>query len=65
MVDVIETGQKLVHLDLILETKNPTINEVIPAQTASKAVDIDTKVGSSPLSIKAGILWRAIVPIAK
>jgi hypothetical protein len=45
-----------IHLELILETKNPTINEVIPAQTASKAVDIDTKVGSSPLSIKAGIL---------
>ena len=54
-----------IHLELIFDIRNPIIKELAPAQTASKAVEIETKVGSNPLSIRAGILCNAIVPTAK
>ena len=54
-----------IHLDFILEIINPIIKALPPAHTASNAVEIETKVGSSPLSIKAGILCNAIVPMAR
>ena len=45
-------------------TKIPTVKVLIPAQTASNAVDHAINWASNPLSINAGILWIAIVPVA-
>ena len=52
-------------LDGTLDTNNPPAKLAIPAHTASKAVANETKVGSNPRSINAGILCSANVKIAK